>query len=639
MRKLLFPLLVIAAMLVLLVKLFYLQILDDSYIKQSDNNALKIVYEYPERGYIYDRNDHLLVANQPSYDIMVIPNDIKNLDTLELCKILDLSREDFDEKLRKAKVYSPRLPSIFLGQMTKREFSAFQEKLRHFKGFYVQKRNLRDYQVDYGASIFGYIRQANEAEVKRNPYYKSGDLIGIQGVEQAYEKELRGVKGVRYIQRDKFNREIGEFKEGIYDTAVVKGSDIHITIDAQLQAYGEQLMKNKRGGIVAIEPKTGEILALVTAPYYDPGLMVGRNRSKNYIEIEGRAGQPMFNRSLQGSYAPGSPFKIFTGLIGLQEEVIDTHSSFACSHGFYYAPGAFMGCHDAGSWDLHNAIALSCNTYFSQTYRKIISKFSNAKMGMETWHSHLRSFGFGDFLGYDLPIGQRGRIPDADYYDRWYPRGSWGGTTTISNAIGQGEVEVTPIQLANAVCAVANQGYYYTPHIIKSIEGKNIDRSFVQKKSTTIDTQYFSPVIEGLHQVYKTGTARRLQVEGIDICGKTGTVENFITFEGEKTKLKDHSVFVSFAPKNDPKIVICVFIENGGFGATWAGPISTLMVEQYINGEITRTDLEKRMLEGSLEDNYAVKDQIEAKIIEKEKLQKEVSNAFNRQIQLFGGKN
>lgn len=639
MRKLLFPSVIILTALILLVRLFYLQILDDSYIKQSDNNALKIVYDYPERGYIYDRNNSLLVANQPSYDIMVIPNDIKNIDTLELCKILDLSREDFDEKMRKAKVYSPRLPSVFLAQLTKREFSAFQEKLRHFKGFYVQKRNLRDYQVDYGANIFGYIRQVNEAEIKRNSYYRSGDLIGIQGIEQAYEKDLRGTKGVRYIQRDKFNREIGSFKDGIYDTAVIKGRDIHITIDAELQRYGEELMKNKRGGIVAIEPKTGEILALVTAPYYDPSLMVGRNRSRNYIEIESRPGQPMFNRSLQGSYAPGSPFKIFTGLIGLQEEVIDTHTSFACSHGFYYAPGAFMKCHDAGNWTLHNAIALSCNTYFSQTYRKIIGKFNNSKMGMDTWYNHLRSFGFGDFLGYDLPVGTKGRIPDADYYDRWYPRGSWGGTTTISNAIGQGEVVVSPIQLANAVCAVANQGYYFTPHIIKSIEGKDIDKSFVQKKTTTIDPQYFQPVIEGLHQVYKTGTARRLQVEGIEICGKTGTVENFITFEGEKTKLKDHSVFVSFAPKEDPKIVLCVFIENGGFGATWAGPISTLMVEKYLKGEISKIDLEKRMLEGSLEENYVFKDQVEEKKKEKEKLQREISKAFNQQIQLISGKN
>src|SRR5690606_18878537 len=310
MRKLLFPSIIIVTALILLGRLFYLQILDDSYIKQSDNNALKIVYDYPERGYIYDRNNELLVANQPSYDIMVIPQEVKNIDTLEICKILDLSREDFNEKMRKANVYSPRLPSVFLAQLTKIEFSAFQEKLRHFDGFYVQKRNLRDYQVDYGANIFGYIRQVNEAEIKRNPYYRSGDLIGIQGVEQSYERELRGTKGVRYIQRDKFNREIGPFKDGIYDTAVVKGRDIHITIDAELQKYGEELMKNKRGGIVAIEPKTGEILALVSAPYYDPSLMVGRNRSKNYMEIESRPGKPMINRALQGSYSPGSPFKI-----------------------------------------------------------------------------------------------------------------------------------------------------------------------------------------------------------------------------------------------------------------------------------------------------------------------------------------
>lgn len=633
MRKLVFPIVVIVAAIAIVARLFYLQIIDDSYIKKSDNNALKIVYDYPERGYIYDRKGELLVANQPSYDIMVVPREVRNVDTLEICRILDITKEDFDEKLRKATVYSPRLPSIFMSQLTKREFAAFQEKIRHYRGFYIQKRNLRDYQAHYGANIFGYIRQINEAELESRPYYRSGDLIGIQGVEQAYEEDLRGQKGVRYIQRDKHNREIGPFKDGIYDTMAIKGRDINITIDGALQKYGEELMVNKRGGIIAIEPKTGEILALVTSPTYDPGLLVGRNRSKNYQSIDSIPGKPFYDRVLQAEYSPGSPFKILTGLIGLQEEVIDTQTSFSCSHGFYYAPRAFMKCHDAGTWSMHRAIALSCNTYFAQVYKRIIGKHKNPRIGMDAWANHLHSFGLGQFLGYDLPTGRKGRIPDADYYDHWYPQGGWKGTTTISNAIGQGEIDVTPIQLANVMCAVANQGYFYTPHIIKKIESKPIDKNFIKKKETTIDRGHFLPVIEGLHEVYKSGTASRLQVEGLNICGKTGTVENFVTLDGERTQLKDHSVFLSFAPKENPQIVIAVFIENGGFGATWAGPIATLMIEKYVKGEISRTDLEKRMLSGDMTENYVFKDRIE-KVKE---LRSKIKNELFKQLKV--GKN
>ncbi len=624
MRKLLLPILILSVAIIIVARLFYLQIVDDSYIKKSDNNALKIVYEYPERGYIFDRNNQLLVANQPSYDIMVVPREMKNIDTLGLCRILNITKEEFDEKIRKANVYSPRLPSVFMSQLTKREFAAFQETIRHYKGFFIQKRNLRDYQAHYGANVFGYIRQINDGELKSRPYYRSGDLIGIQGVEQAYEEELRGQKGVRYIQKDKHNREIGPFKGGIYDTIAIKGKDIHITIDGALQEYGEQLMVNKRGGIVAIEPKTGEILALVSSPSYDPALLVGRDRSKNYQKIDSIPGKPFLDKILQAEYSPGSPFKILTGLIGLQEEVIDRNSSFACSHGFYYAPGAFMGCHDAGSWSIHRAIALSCNTYFAQVYKRIIDKYKDPRIGMDSWNAHLKSFGLGQFLGYDLPTGRKGNIPDSKYYDHWYPQGGWKGTTTISNAIGQGEVNVTPIQLANVMCAVANQGYYYTPHIIKKIEGDNIDKNFVQKKVTTIDRQHFAPVIEGLHEVYKSGTASRLQVPGLNICGKTGTVENFITLDGEKKQLKDHSSFLAFAPKENPQIVVAVFIENGGFGASWAGPIATLMIEKYVNKEITRKDLEKRMLESNLQSEYVYKDQVEKIKQKREKLKREI---------------
>ena len=605
MRKILLPALIIAAALLITVRLYYLQILDDSYIEASDNNAVKIKYEYPERGYIYDRNGELLVANQPSYDIMVTPNEMKDTDTLEICSLLSITKEEFIRKVEKAKVYSPRLPSIFLAQLNKKEFAAFQEKIRRFKGFDIVKRSLRDYQVNAAANVFGYIQQVNDYIIQKNPYYKSGDLIGRQGVEEMYEDVLRGVKGVKRIQRDRFGREIGPFKEGIYDTIAVKGKDITLTLDAELQKYGESLMFEKRGGIVAIEPKTGEILALVTAPTYDPAILVGRKRSENYTKLSrDTIGVPLFDRGLLAEYPPGSPFKILTGLIGLQEEVIDENTTFICHHGFFYGRGAFMKCHDSGPSKLHNGIYNSCNTYFASTYKLTIDKYDKPKDGMDAWSNHLKSFGLGNFLGYDLPPGRRGLIPDGDYYNRYYPNGGWRSTTTISNAIGQGEIKMTPIQLANMMATVANEGYYYTPHIIKSIQDGKIDEKFTTKHVTTIDREHFKPVIDGLYDVYNLGTAKSLRVEGIEICGKTGTAENYAKINGKRVKLQDHSVFVAFAPRHDPKIAIAVFIENGYWGARWAGPIASLMIEKYLKGEITRKDLETKMLTQGLKEEY-----------------------------------
>lgn len=624
MRKFLLPFLIVSVAIAILVRLLYLQVIDDSYIKKSENNALKIVYEYPERGYIYDRNGKLLIANQPSYDIMVIPQEVKEIDTIALCQMLDVTKEDFIKKLDKARVYSPRLPSVFLPQLNKAEYAAFQEKIRHFNGFYIQKRSLRDYQVHSGANIFGYIRQVNEQNVKGSSYYRSGDLIGIQGVEQEYETVLRGTKGVKYIQRDRFNREIGSFKNGHYDTIAVKGEDITLTLDVELQEYGELLMQNKRGGIVAIEPKTGEILALVTAPSYDPSLLVGRDRSKNYTALfNDSISKPLFNRVLSGEYSPGSTFKILTGLIGLQEEVINEQTAFVCNHGFFYGRGAFMKCHDSGSISLNRAIASSCNTYFANVYKRIIEKYSKPRYGIDAWSSHLKSFGLGEFLGYDLPDGRKGHIPSSNYYDRWYPNGGWRSTTTISNAIGQGEVVMTPMQLANMMATIANRGYFYTPHIIKKIEKHEIDPKFTTKNITTIDPQYFTPVINGLFDVYNFGSGRSVQIDGIEVCGKTGTVENFIKVGTKRVQLADHSVFVAFAPKDDPKIAIAVFIENGAWGARWAAPITSLMIEKYLRKEITRIDLEKRMLEGSLESEYAkvITLQQQAKLPQQAKLQ------------------
>ena len=595
MRKVLLPSMIIIAACLLVLRLFYLQVINDSFKLKSDNNAIKIQYDYPERGYIFDRTGKLMVANQPSYDIMVIPRDVKNLDTLEFCRLLAITPAEFIKKIEKAKVYSPRLPSVFLAQLNKSEFAAFQEKIRKFEGFYFQKRSLRDYQVNFGANIFGFITQVNDKLIEKNPYYNSGDLIGKQGVEESYEEILRGIKGVKYIQKDKYNREIGSFKEGKYDTIAVQGEDIHLTIDMELQKYGEELMINKRGGIVAIEPKTGEILALVTAPNYDPAILVGRQRSKNYTMLyRDSIAKPLYDRGLLAEYPPGSPFKILTGLVGLQENVIYTDTRFMCNHGFAYAPGRFQRCHcGGGSRDLNVGVYKSCNAYFSNVYLRTIGKYKSTPYAVDVWSNHVKSFGLGQFMGYDLPTGRKGKIPTSKTYKKIYPGWGYSGKTIISNAIGQGEVLLTPIQLANMMATVANEGYYYTPHIIKKIEGEKIDKKFTTKHVTTIDKSHFNPMIQGLFDVYNFGTAAGLRVEGIEICGKTGTAENFAKINGKRTQLEDHSIFVAFAPKDNPKIAIAILVENGGFGSTIAGPIASLMIEKYIKGKITRTDLEK----------------------------------------------
>lgn len=605
MRKIILPLIIIITAIILIARIFYLQVINDSLKLQSENNAIKKVFDFPERGYIYDRNGKLLVANQPSYDIMVVPREMKNIDTLDLCNLLNITKEDFIKKIKKAIVYSPRLPSVFLSQLNKKEYAAFQEKERKFEGFYTQKRALRDYQVKEGANIFGFITQVNEGIIAKNPYYNSGDLIGRQGVEQEYEEILRGVKGIKYLLRDKHNKIIGPYKNGKFDTISQQGKDLTLTIDSELQKYGTDLMINKRGGIVAIEPKTGEILALVSAPTYDPALLVGRQRSKNYTELYyDSIAKPLYDRGLLAQYPPGSPFKIITGLIGLQEEVVDEETGFVCHHGFSYGRGAFMKCHDAGISKFNNGIYQSCNTYFANVFKRSIDKYPNPSVSVDKWAEHVKSFGLGEFLGTDLPIGAKGLIPTSKTYQRAYPNGGWRSTTIISNSIGQGEILTTPLQLANMMAVVANKGYYYTPHIVKNIKGSELDKKYTTKHKSTIDPKYFEPMIEGLANVYKIGTARTLQVKDLEICGKTGTAENKIRVAGKTYQLKDHSIFVAFAPKENPTIAIAVFVENGYWGNRWAGPIATLMVEKYINKKITRKDLETRMLNGTLQDEY-----------------------------------
>ena len=604
MRKAVLPAVIIITSILLIVRIFYLQVIDENLKLQSENNAIKKVFDFPERGYIYDRNGKLLVANQPSYDIMVVPREIKDIDTTEFCNLLHITKEFFIKKIEKANVYSPILPSVFLSQLNKAEYAAFQEKERKFEGFYTQKRSLRDYQVKEGANIFGFITQVNEAILNKNKYYNSGDLIGKQGVEQQYEEILRGVKGVKYLLRDKHSKIIGPYKKGQFDTIAQQGKDLTLTIDHALQKYGTELMINKRGGIVAIEPKTGEILALVTAPTFDPALLVGRQRSKNYIALNNDSiAKPLYDRGLQATYPPGSPFKIVTGLIGLQEEVIDEQSTFYCNHGANF--GRFMGCHcGLHTLQLNNGIYKSCNSYFGNTYKRTIEKYKNSYYSIDNWANHVKSFGLGQFLGTDMPIGSKGLVPNSNLYKKMYNGAKIRSSYIISNAIGQGEILTSPIQLANMMAAVANRGYYYTPHIVKSIKDQKLDKKFTTKHYTTIDKQYYEPIIQGLEDVYNFGTASGFRVKDMKICGKTGTAENKIRVAGKTFQLKDHSIFVAFAPRENPKIALAVFIENSGYGATWAGPIATLMLEKYINGEISRKDLETKMLTGSLQAEY-----------------------------------
>ncbi|TGV02479.1 penicillin-binding protein 2 [Flavivirga rizhaonensis] len=605
MRQLLLFASIIFVGLLFLSRLFYLQIYTSNEYDLFDDNAIRKVYDYPKRGFIYDRNGKLLVANQPSYDVMVIPREVEPLDTLEFCSLLKIDKEQFIKTYNKARRYSPRLASVFLSHLSKEDYAALQEKMRKFKGFYIQKRSLRHYQRNIGANVLGDIGEVNTSDLKRDLYYRMGDLKGKQGVEASYEKILRGVKGIKFIQKDRFNRNIGPYKEGKFDTIPEQGKDITITIDSKLQEYGELLMQNKRGGVIAIEPSSGEILAMVAAPTYDPNILVGRERSKNFTKLFNDSAKPLFNRSLQGVYEPGSPFKLMNALIGLQEGVITPNETVTCYAGYKYG-NRFMKCHCyiGKRNNMVSGIQESCNAYFATTYRKILDKDGNASTGIDTWSKHAKSFGLGDFLNNDLFVGQKGRIPNRAYYKHIYPK-TFYSTYTISNAIGQGEVATTPIQLANMVAAIANRGYYYTPHIIKSIENKTLPENFTKAKYTTIDKVHFEPVIEGMLQVYKKGTAASLQVKDIEICGKTGTVQNSTIIDSVKTDLTDHSIFVAFAPKNDPKIAIAVFVENGYWGSRFAGKIASLMIEKHIKGEITRKDLEEWILKHSLEDEYA----------------------------------
>lgn len=607
MRQLFISSFIVIIGIVFMGRLSYLQLFRFSSKQTLDDPSIEALYDYPERGYIYDRNGELMVGNQPAYDIMVVPREVKPLDTLEFCSFLGIDKATFIAKMQKAKSYSTRLPSVLVSQLSKEDYAGLQEKMRHYTGFYIQKRSLRYYATHSTANVLGYISEVNEWEVKNNPYYIAGELKGRTGVEKQYESVLRGRKGVKFIQKDRFNRHIGPYKDGTLDTLPKPGKEIQITIDKNLQEYGEQLMHGKRGGIVALEPQSGEILAMISGPTYDPALLVGRQRSKNYNKLHyDTLAQPTWDRSILAEPSPGSPFKVLNVLTALQEKVIDTSTEFRCYNGFYVGH-IKRGCHCGGGIrNLNSGIYNSCNAYFAGVFKKIYDKYPTTDQGMDVWKNHIKSFGLGEYLGTDIHTGRPGRIPDKAYYDRVYGDNNWSSSYVISNAIGQGEIATTPLQLANMTATIANRGYFYTPHLIKSIGNAGILPSkFTEPHYTSIKREHFNPVIKGMVNVYKYGTARWLQVPGVTVAGKTGTVENFVRIKGQRMQLTDHSIFVAFAPAENPKIALAVYIENGYFGARYAGHIASLLIEKYLKGEITRKDLEKRMLEKTLEHEYA----------------------------------
>jgi penicillin-binding protein 2 len=596
-RKYFIIAMIVFASLLLIIRLFVIQIVKDTYRLSADNNVLRYVTQYPARGLIHDREGKLIVSNQAAYDLMVIPSQTSKIDTVEFCSLLGIPEELFNRQIKAAINYSRRAPSVFLKQISDATYAGFQEKMFLYPGFYVQPRTLRKYTRPVAAHILGYVSEVDDGIIKRNPYYKPGDYIGKSGIEEAYEDVLRGQKGVKIYLVDVFSRIKGSYANGRMDTVAVQGSDLISSIDLDLQDYGEQLMKNKRGSIVAIEPKTGEVLSLVSAPNYDPGLLVGRVRSENFAKLQSdTAILPLFNRALMASYPPGSTFKPVNGLIGLQEGVITESTMFGCNYGYL-----FVGCHGHSSpLDLAGAVANSCNSYFCQTYRKVLenTKYKSVSEAYSKWKNYLDEFGFGSKLGTDFVNELAGFIPAPSYYDRYHGKDKWKALTVISMAIGQGEVGTTPLQMANMTAAIANRGYYFIPHIVKGI-GKEgaIDQRFTTKHVISIDSINFEKIILGMEGAVNGapgGTARIAAINGIIVCGKTGTAENP---HGE-----DHSVFIAFAPKDDPKIAIAVIVENAGFGSTFAAPVASLMIEKYLRDTISNKYMEKRILELNLEE-------------------------------------
>lgn len=586
--------------LVYIIRLAFMQLFDDTYLRSAQENVLQEQTIYPARGLIYDRNDTLLVYNDAIYDLIVTPDQVKGLDTAEFCSVLGISKEDFlarFEKIKRGVGYAPYRPAVFEKQLTIPTYAAFQEKLYTYRGFQVEVRTDRKYEHNNAAHIMGYIGEVTDRDIEKSEgYYRMGDFKGISGVERSYEEVLRGRKGIRYVLVDSKNRTQGRYKEGMFDTPAVAGQNITLSIDQQLQELGEQLLMNKIGSVVAIEPATGEILALISMPTYDPNLFVGRERGNNYMKLLKDPSKPLFNRPLAAPYPPGSIFKVLMSLVGQQEGVLNPNTTYGCRGG-YHMGGLTVGCHPHSSpLQLRNAVAVSCNAYFCSVYRSVIDNlmYPNSEAAYKKWYEHIGSFGIGHKLGVDLYGEGAGFLPPTAYYDKIYGRYHWKSSTTISLAIGQGELGITPLQMANATAIVANRGYYIPPHVVKRINGQPNPNPLYHKKIwASVDTPFYTVVIDGMQDVIEAGTGRVARIPGIEICGKTGTAQN--------PHGKDHSVFFAFAPKTNPKIAIAVFVENAGFGATWAAPIASLMIEQYLTGKHdTRTYLLERMLKGNL---------------------------------------
>jgi penicillin-binding protein 2 len=582
--------------LVYIIRLAFLQLFDDSYLRSAQQNVLQEQTIYPARGLIYDRNGELLVYNDAIYDLFVTPDQVKDLDTNEFCRVLGITYQGFlqrFDKMKRSKGYAPYREQLFEKQLSIQTYATFQEKMFDFRGFNTVVRTDRKYKFSDAAHVMGYIGEVTDRDIEKSgEYYRIGDFIGISGVERSYEEVLRGRKGVQFVLVDSKNRTQGRYKDGQFDTPAVAGQNIELSIDHKLQQLGEQLLQNKIGSVVAIEPSTGEILALVASPTYDPNLFVGRERGNNYMKLLRDPSKPLFNRPLSAPYPPGSIFKVLMALTGQQEQVLNANTTYGCRNGYM-----FVGCHPHGSpLALRGAIAVSCNAYFCQVYRSVVNnlRYPKAELAYKNFHKHMASFGLGKKLGVDLFGEGGGLLPTSEYYDKIYGRYRWQATTTISLGIGQGELGITPLQMANATAAVANRGYYITPHVVKTIDGKpNPNPEYQNKHWTTVDTSYFPVVIDGMQDVVVAGTARVAQLPGIEVCGKTGTAQN--------PHGKDHSVFFAFAPKQNPKIAIAVIVENAGFGATWAAPIASLMMEQYLTGKHdTRKYLLERMLKGNL---------------------------------------
>ncbi len=573
---------------VYIVRLFALQLASDDYKKNADSNAFLKKIEFPSRGTITDRNGELMVYNQPSYDIMVVMNEEKGrLDTMEFCRAIGITKEFFIQRMDEIKDrnknpgYSRFTQQLFMSQLSDREYSVFREKMFRFPGFYVQKRSIRQYQYPYAAHVLGDVGEVSEADIEKDPYYQPGDYIGKLGVERYYEKDLRGEKGVQILLRDAHGRIQGRYQNGKYDRKPVPGRNLTLGIDLKLQALGERMMEGKIGAIVAIEPSTGEVLCMVSSPSYDPRMMVGRQRGRNHRMLSHDAWKPLLNRAIMGQYPPGSTFKTTQALTYLTEGIITPQTMFPCHHGFYYR-GLHVGCHGhASPLALTEAISTSCNGYFCWGLYYMMSnrrKYKNVEQAMNTWRDYMVSMGFGYKLGIDLPGEKRGLIPNAEFYDNAY-NGSWNGLTIISIAIGQGEVNLTPLQIANLGATIANRGYFYTPHVVKAIQGRRLDSVYTQRHYTRAAPWAYRWVVAGMRSSALKGTCKALRNLPFEACGKTGTAQN---------RGHDHSVFMGFAPMNEPRIAIAVYVENGGFGADFAVPIAKVLFEQYITGHLSK---------------------------------------------------